>query len=421
MDEVGRIDTVARGINLESVVFSYAYRGIWVQLALRAMLLLFIALTLFFVPPAKGSNVCLIILFVYMAWSLLIALWTWHGGDGPVKYIWLTLLVDLIVFAGLTLLSGIKSQESWTATVFINGLILLPLLASMQLNPRLCVGVVAPTVIVFLLASWLAFDNEPWSVILLTTMMMGGLGVGAVSLSSIQKSRVRTIGDLVTERTRLLSELVTLEQRERQRLSEQLHDGVLQYVLAARQDLIEYQIDAKPLVLNNISDTLRQVSDLLRTTVAELHPAVLEHVGLPRAIYDLANSSKMRGNFEVVMEISWPDRLRTSVDGLLFSVSRELLNNIVKHSNASNVFIELRHEEKSVMLRIEDDGRGISPSDLDQSLADGHIGIASYTLRVAAAGGSLTIRRGSNSGTVACINVPYVEIPFEAIVRPFER
>ncbi|MDV6277513.1 ATP-binding protein [Rhodococcus erythropolis] len=418
MSEPELVDAVERSANLDGVVLGYAYRGIHVQLVLRGMLLLFIALTLFFVPPAHGARFCLIVLALYVAWSLAVALWTRRGGLAPVKLIWLTLLVDLTVFGGLTLLTGIKSQESWTATIFINGLILIPLLACMQLDPRICAGVAAPTVLVFLLASWLAFDTEPWSVILLTTMMIAGLGAGAVAVSWIQRSRVRTIGGLVIDRTRLLAELVNLEQRERQALSEQLHDGVLQYVLAARQDLLEYDSNARPQTLERVHGTLKEVSNLLRTTVAELHPAVLEHVGLPRAIWDLAKAASTRGGFEIDIDTSWPDDHRTSADGLLFSVARELLNNVVKHAGAKSVFIELRLEGKWVTLRIEDDGRGIALDDLNQSLADGHIGIASYHLRVVAAGGRLSICRGKKVGTVAHVEVPCTEIPFNVVVRP---
>lgn len=421
MSETDLVDTAAKSQDLDSVVLEYGYRGLYVQLILRGMLLLFIALTLFFVPPARGFELCVVVFSLYVVWSVIVVLWTRRGGRGPVKFMWLTLLVDLLVFAGLTLLAGIESQESWTATIFINGLILIPLLACMQLNPWICAGVVAPTVLVFLIASWLAFDTEPWSVILLTTMMMAGLGAGSVAVSWIQRSRVHTIGGLVTDRTRLLAELVNLEQRERQTLSEQLHDGVLQYVLAARQDLLEYGSNSRVESLARVDDNLKEVSDLLRATVAELHPAVLEHVGLPRAIWDMAGSFGVRGGLDIDMDTAWPTQLRTSADGLLFSISRELLNNVVKHAGAKNVFIELRLDDHRLSLRVEDDGRGISSDDLDRSLAEGHIGIASYHLRVVAAGGRLTIRSGDKAGTVAYVEVPYREIPFEPVVRPVAR
>ncbi|MFC9769120.1 sensor histidine kinase [Rhodococcus jostii] len=407
MSKIDLVEAVENSSDLDDVVREYAYRGIYVQIALRGMLLLFIALTLFFVPPAHGESACWAVLILYACWSVLVGLWTRRGGAKPVKFIWLTLLIDLVVFAGLTLLTGIESQESWTATIFINGLILIPLLACMQLNPLICAGVVVPTIIVFLIASWLAFENEPWSTILLTTMMMAGLGAGATAVSWIQRSRVRTIGGLVMDRTALLAELVSLEQRERRALSEHLHDGVLQYVLAARQDLLEATDGKHPQALNRVGTSLAEVSGLLRTTVAELHPAVLEHNGLARAIWDLAISAKTRGGVDVDMDINWPEDYRTSADSLVFSVARELLNNVVKHADARNVFIGLRREDRSAILDIVDNGRGIDSNALDRSLSEGHIGLASYRIRVVAAGGHLSIRAGEKSGTTVHVQVPY--------------
>lgn len=203
------------------------------------MLALFIALTLLFVPPMNDANVCLAILTGDAFWTVGLALWTRRGGPGPVNAMWLALFVDLAVIGSLTLLTGIAAQQSWTADILTNGLFVIPLLACTQLRPGVCASVVVPTVLVFLAASWatMASNEEPWSSILLSTMALAILSAGAVVLSRIQRSRVLTIGHLVHDRTALLAELMGLEQRERRALSEQLHDGALQFVLAAKMDL----------------------------------------------------------------------------------------------------------------------------------------------------------------------------------------
>lgn len=203
------------------------------------MLVLFIALTLGFVPPMNDAGVCVAVLICYALWSGGLALWTRRGGPGPVNAMWLALFVDLAVLGCLTLLTGIAAQQSWTADILSNGLFVIPLLASTQLRPGVCASVVVPTVLVFLAASWatMASNEEPWTSILLSTMALAVLGAGAVVLSRIQRSRVLTIGHLVRDRTALLAELMGLEQRERRALSEQLHDGALQFVLAAKMDL----------------------------------------------------------------------------------------------------------------------------------------------------------------------------------------
>ncbi|RZL80320.1 ATP-binding protein [Rhodococcus sp. WS4] len=402
--------------DLERIILEHAYRGAHLQVVLRGVLALFIALTLVFVPPMHDAGVCLAILIAYAVWACGLALWTRRGGPGPVNAIWLALFVDLAVIGCLTLLTGIAAQQSWTADILANGLFVIPLLACTQLRPGVCASVVAPTVLVFLAASWatMASNEEPWSSILLSTMALAVLCVGAVMLSRIQRSRVLTIGHLVRDRTALLAELMGLEQRERRALSEQLHDGALQYVLAAKMDLDDLSGSADPEAVDRITHALGESAILLRATVSELHPTVLDHVGLARALGDLARSAQARGGFDVELLTSeWVDDLRTSADDVLFSAARELLSNVVKHAQAHAVRVELTRLGEHAVLDIADDGRGISREAIDRSLSRGHIGLTSHELRVVAAGGSFSVHPGPLSGTVA-----HIEMPFEIETAP---
>ncbi|MFC9552307.1 sensor histidine kinase [Rhodococcus sp. NPDC056960] len=404
------------GPDLERIILEHAYRGVHLQIVLRGVLALFIALTLLFVPPMHDAGVCLAILICYALWAVGLALWTRRGGPGPVNAIWLALFVDLAVIGCLTLLTGIAAQQSWTADILSNGLFVIPLLACTQLRPGVCASVVAPTVLVFLASSWatMASNEEPWSSILLSTMALAVLCAGAVMLSRIQRSRVLTIGHLVRDRTALLAELMGLEQRERRALSEQLHDGALQYVLAAKMDLDDLTGSADPEAVDRITHALGESATLLRATVSELHPTVLDHVGLARALGDLTRSAQARGGFDVELLTSdWVDDLRTSADDVLFSAARELLANVVKHAQAGTVRVELTRSGELAVLDIADDGCGISREAIDRSLSRGHIGLTSHELRVVAAGGSFSVHPGPRSGTVA-----HIEMPFEIAAVP---
>ncbi|MFE3290012.1 sensor histidine kinase [Rhodococcus sp. NPDC059234] len=408
MSEVLVPESGRDGTDLERILLEHAYRGVHLQLALRGVIVLFLGLTLFVVPPANGFGVCAAILTCYAIWASAVALWARRGGRGPVTTIWLALFVDLAVIAGLALLTGVEAQQSWTANILTNGLFVIPLLACTQLRPLVCVGVVVPTVGAFLAASWatMASNEEPWSSVLLSTMALACLGAGAVVLSRIQRSRVLTIGRLVSDRTALLAELVSLEQRERRAMSEQLHDGALQYILAAKMDLDDLT-GADPGALERITHALGESSTLLRATVSELHPTVLDHIGLARALGDLARSARSRGGFTVDLETSrWADDLRTPVDDVLFSAARELLSNVVKHAHARTVRIELADTDRGAVLEVADDGDGISADAIDRSRRLGHIGLTSHELRVVAAGGSFTVSPGPRAGTVARIEIP---------------
>ena len=401
---------VGTGPDLERILVDHAYRGVRLQVTVRVILVAFIALTLLFVPPAGDAVLCAVIFTCYVVWAAATAVWMRPGGRIPVESSWLALFADLAVVATLTLVTGIAAQQSWTSDVLLNGLFLIPLLAGTQLRPGVCAAVVAPTVAAFLAASWATKESnaEPWSSILLSTLALAGLGAGAVGLSAIQRSRVRTIGTLVGERTALLTDLMGVEQRERQALAERLHDGALQYVLVARQDLDDVR-DGRIDALDRVDEALRETSTLLRGATTELHPAVLDHLGLAPALTDLARWAAARGRFDcAVYTDDWPDDMRTSVDEMLFGAARELLTNVVKHARADTVRMRLGWTGATARLDVVDDGIGVPDGAWTPGLGEGHIGLASHRLRIAAAGGDLTVARGRRAGTVARVEVPAV-------------
>jgi two-component system NarL family sensor kinase len=246
--------------------------------------------------------------------------------------------------------------------MLVNGFFLVPLLAATQLRPGVCAAVVAPTVAVYVVSSILtqSANAEPWGWILLRTLVLIGLGCGCVALSWIQRSRVRTIGQLLHDRTRLLNELIGTEDRERQTLAEHLHDGALQYLLAARHDLEDARELGDARAFGRLDQALNESSRLLRSTVAELHPAVLDQAGLAEALRELADRTATTGQTDVRVELDgWDAALRTDADRLLYATARELLTNVIKHARARSVRLVLAHQHGRARLTVIDDGRGI--------------------------------------------------------------
>ena len=208
----------------------------------------------------------------------------------------------------------------------------------------------------------------------------------------------------------MITELTTLEDREHRTLSEDLHDGALQYVLAARQDLHEARETADPTAFDRVDHALLETTQLLRSLMTQLHPAVLDQAGFLPALRDLARSSGERGHFACTIDAErWDESLRTSADGLLLAAAHELLANVVKHAGAENVRIELTLAQGMARLTVTDDGRGIGPGDVERQLAAGHIGLTSRRVRLEAAGGSLRIGPGAPGGTVAEVEVPAIQ------------
>lgn len=411
--DVTEIVEPAQSPELDAAVLEHAGRGVRLQLLLRVVLVVFVAVTVGVVPPVQGATACYAIVAAYAVWSVGFAAWARPGGPRVAGRAWLGLFVDLLVLASLTLIAGVSADESWTATVLVNGFFLIPVLAATQLRPDVCLAVVVPTVLVYLASSIATqtANDEPWASIALRTVVLAGVGAACVGLTRIQQSRVRTIGSLLRDRTGLLDDLVHLEERERRDLSEQLHDGALQYVLAARQDLDDLRGGTSPEAGARVEHALGETSRLLRATVTELHPAVLEHAGLAQALRGLAEA-QARADRVVDIELGdWPEGVRTPADGLLYGAARELLANAVKHAAATAVQLRLGLYGGWARLVVADNGSGIADGALAESLERGHIGLHSQTLRVQAAGGELTIAPARPHGTVVTVELPVQPSP----------
>jgi two-component system, NarL family, sensor kinase len=400
---------VGRSAELQAAIVEHARRGLRLQVLLRGLLAAVVVTTVIAVPPVHHATASYALGAAYVAWAAAGALYGWRGGTTAVRLIWLALFVDLAVLATLTLLAGSSARETWTAAVLITGFPLVPALAATQLRPGVGAAIVAPTAGVYVGVSIAtrAANAEPWSSILLRTAVLLGISVGCVALSWIQRARVATIAGLLDDRTRLVGELMSTEDRQRRTLAEHLHDGALQYLLGARQDLEDARERADLEAFDRLELALTETSRLLRSTVRELHPSVLEHAGLAAALRQLADATTAGGRLGVALDLDgWGDELRTPVDGLLYAAARELLSNVARHADARSATVSLSHEDGRARLVVSDDGRGIGAGDVERSVGQGHIGLASQRARIEAAGGLLALTSAPPSGTVALVELP---------------
>jgi two-component system NarL family sensor kinase len=404
-----RIAELSANPEMFAILVRNAYRGVRVQSLLRAVLLVFMAAVIVWEPPDHGRTASLLVVVGYAAWSGAVWWWTHSGGAAPVRWMWIVLLVDALVIGALTLVAGTYSaDQSWTADILVNGLFLVPVLAATQLRPIFCATVALPAVVVYFLASVATKDanTEPWSSVILRTFVMAGLAAACIGLSRVQLLRVHSIAGLARDRTGLLADLTDAESRTRAQLAEDLHDGALQYVLAARQDLEDVRTVADPAVYERLEYALAQTSKLLRSTVTDLHPAVLQAAGLARALQELAAHEAERGHLSIDVDTAdWPAG-PSDLDELLFTTSRELLVNVIKHAGAANARVDLRRVGNRAVLVISDNGRGIDPDAITTRVAQGHIGLASLRARVAGAGGTVEITSGRDGGATVEVQVP---------------
>lgn len=237
----------------------------------------------------------------------------------------------------------------------------------------------------------------------MATVVFGFLCCTAFLAAYAQSRQLDEITELSASRQALLVDLMSASDAQQRRISEYIHDGPLQSVLMARQDITSVLKKQPNEALERAMAGLREATDQMREATFELHPSVLGGAGLARAISQLATANSARSGIDIGTDIDYP--VTDENDPLVFAVARELVSNVVRHSGATRASVALRVLDGVCHLAVIDDGVGMSAQDALRSLAQGHIGIASQRSRVEAAGGTMSIVP-STVGTHIAVTVP---------------
>ncbi|MGW8955701.1 sensor histidine kinase [Streptomyces sp. NPDC055709] len=388
--------------SLDFVAAPYQRRAQITQGILRLIIVVDVFADLFY-PPTEHFAISLVIIISYAVWSVILLFANtrrWHTGS----IVWIAFLIDLATVTTLTAITGgFTDPQVQPHNIFL----LVPILAAFQYRPvvTLVATIASAASFVVGLVIGQSSSNPQWAHTLLFSQVILIVGAACVLLSWIQQGKMRNIVRLAEDRSALVARVMSAEDRERGALAETLHDGALQNVLAARQDLEELQHDPNAAV--NLSRTHRALTDTvkqLRTSVSTLHPAVLDNVGLAPALTTLIAETAERGGFAATLDCQI--RETGTADHLLYRTARELLINVVKHARASKVSVQIWMNSGMVHLEVADDGVGMPQEALEKSVAQGHIGLASHRIRIEEAGGRFEIRSNVPKGTVATVSLP---------------
>jgi signal transduction histidine kinase len=184
------------------------------------------------------------------------------------------------------------------------------------------------------------------------------------------------------------------QELERQRLSQDLHDGIGQELtgLSLRIAATEMERTARAQLL----DLVRKMTDEVRQISYGLMPAVLTNFGLRAAIENLCQSSSITSGISIVTDFesySAPATRATMVEQHLYRIIQEIIHNALKHSHAKNVNVCLVSEGESLRLQVRDDGVGF-----DVSTVSGK-GLTGIRERVEALDGVLELTSKPGHGT----------------------
>jgi len=227
---------------------------------------------------------------------------------------------------------------------------------------------------------------------------------------SRQKARQKTIlqQEVIKEREIGLNAIITATEEERKRIARELHDGIgqqLSGIKLAWQKLIG---DIKPKAkeeaerLESLSLVLDDACTEVRSISHQMMPKALSEMGLVPAIQDMLAKSlgptDIRYRFE---HFHAEGRFAESIEIGLYRIAQELVNNVIKHSGANLVSVQLFKNKNFLVMIVEDNGLGF---DKDKS-SDG-IGLMNISGRLSSVHGEVNYEPSPESGTVATIRIP---------------
>jgi len=212
---------------------------------------------------------------------------------------------------------------------------------------------------------------------------------------------------------RLEAESRRAEEEERRRIGRELHDeaGQSMALLRLQLEMLERQApDSLRGSLGEAREVAARTAVELRRIVAALSPAVLERLGLPAALRQLAARFGKMHAARVRLRIPpTGPALPRRVEEVVYRVAQECLHNIARHSQATHVNLYLRVADKRIRLSVEDNGAGFRADPAKGKPTS--FGLAGMRERAALLGGTLTVRSAPGQGTLVTLELPLSAAP----------
>ncbi len=226
---------------------------------------------------------------------------------------------------------------------------------------------------------------------------------------------------LALESARLQQSVITqaeATEAERSRISQNLHDTLGQNVSYLRLKLDQMTGEDALWEISQVKEELERMREIaedayqqVRGTLADLHPAASAE--LAQTLVENMRPFSQRNGFKVDMQVSGEEQvLNSHVKRQILFICREAFNNIEKHANANKVDISLNWNKSSLTLKIQDNGVGFDPENID---LNEHYGLSIMQERAADIQGRLTLQsKPNNGGTEVSLWVPLQPVKISA-------
>jgi PAS domain S-box-containing protein len=209
---------------------------------------------------------------------------------------------------------------------------------------------------------------------------------------------------------RLATQLISAHEEERRSLARELHDDLSQRLAALaiqagrmeQQTMNQYALDVE--ASSSLQDQIIAISNDVHSLSRQLHPSILDDLGLTRAVESECRQFSKREGIEVAFTAeNIPGTLSKDVCLSIYRIIQEGLNNIAKHACANRAKVALQRTDGSLCLSIQDDGIGFDAAEVRRKPG---LGLSSMRERTRIIHGVLRITSEPEKGTTITVRVP---------------
>ncbi len=237
-------------------------------------------------------------------------------------------------------------------------------------------------------------------------VLIGGLFVIIFLFFAISQRNKRKAQQLITaQKEEGFKAIIDAQEEERSKIARELHDGVVQQigsVILKSRSLFEKKNLINEPASKELLKSLENSNQDLRNISHQMMPRALKELGIVAALNDLLEGSLALSNIKHSLEhINIEKRLPEKIEITIYRITQELINNIIKHSQATEVSVQVFNINNTAILIVEDNGVGFSTTKQKKG-----IGLLNISSRLDMVNGNVNFEPSPKSGTLVTIKIP---------------
>ncbi|MBL4592744.1 MAG: sensor histidine kinase [Flavobacteriales bacterium] len=242
-------------------------------------------------------------------------------------------------------------------------------------------------------------SKQIWLLIGGTSILLLVSGFLFYRIKQKQKNKLTQIR--IEEQQKGLAAIIQGQEDERKRIAKDLHDGIVQQLGGLKLGLQKVFTGKETEETSKIIQILDGSTQELRELSHKMMPRSLSELGLIPALEDMLDNSLGNSSIQHQFEhFGITTRFKGNIEIAIYRIAQELVNNVIKHSNATKVNVQLFKTGNDILLIVEDNGKGIS------NIKKEGIGLMNIISRLDTINGKVNFEPSPESGTLATVKIP---------------